>query len=178
MNPPPILNTPPPRDPAGMAGLFESRVPLGIKMLVGIWGFVLALVGLMTLRGYLKYGEVDVAVAGVIGGVVGVALSAAVVIGLVLAQGRATRLYTHGLGAMGRVRSVTPGQQADHAASIELDFQDAWGRPGLGQVAVKWSSASWLTPGVSIPVLYSPNEHALFGAYVHNVGMVLGLRRS
>ncbi|MEZ4315328.1 MAG: hypothetical protein R3F14_45510 [Polyangiaceae bacterium] len=98
MNPPPILNTPPPRDPAGMAGLFESRVPLGIKMLVGIWGFVLALVGLMTLRGYLKYGEVDVAVAGVIGGVVGVALSAAVVIGLVMAQGRATRLYTHGLG--------------------------------------------------------------------------------
>lgn len=175
---PPPLAAPPPRDPAGMGELFQSRVPLGIRMLAGIWVFVLLLVGLLALRGYLKYGEADVMVAGVIAGVVGVALSGAVVAGLLMAQGRSQRLYAHGLVAMGRVRSAQPNVSPDYPASIEIDFQDAWGRPGLGQFAVQWSRASWLTPGQTLPILYHPQEIQLFGAYVNGIGVVLGHRKA
>ena len=177
MSVPPQLMTPPPRDPAGMSGLFESRLALGVRMLAGIWTLVLVLVGLMALRAYLKDGDLDVVVAGGIAGVVGVALSAAVVIGLVLAHGRAQRLYTQGLVATGRVRSAQPNVSPDYPASIDIDFQDAWGRPGLGHIAVKWSRASWLTPGVTLPVMYHPSEGALFGAYVNGIGVVLGHRK-
>lgn len=177
MNLPPQLLQPPPRDPAGMDGVFESRAKLGFRMLAGIWTFTIVLVGLIGLRAYLKYGEFDVLLGGAIAGSVGVALSIAVAIGVVLGQGRAQRLYTQGLVTTGRVRSAQPNVSPDYPAAIEIDFQDAWGRPGLGHVAVKWSRASWLTPGATLPVMYHPSEAALFGAFVNGIGVVLGHRK-
>jgi hypothetical protein len=178
MNLPPQLVQPPPRDPAGMSSVFESRMGLGLRMLAGVWTLGLVLVGLIGLRAYLKYGDFDVVVGGAIAGFVAAALSVAVVIGMVLAHGRAQRLYTHGLVTTGRVRSAQPNVSPDYPAAIEIDFVDAWGRPGLGHVAVAWSRASWLTPGVTLPVMYHPGEAGLFGALVNGIGGVLGHRKS
>lgn len=175
---PPALLAPPPRHPSGMKGLFESRGSLALGLLGGIWGFIALLVGLIALRGYLKYGEADLVVAGAIGGFLGVLFTIVVGVGLLMASGRAQRIYTHGLVAAGRVRAVVPNPQApDGPAGVEIDFQDAWGRPGMGSVNVKRERAHWLGPGVQVPVLYHPHEAGLFAAYVEGVGVVLGFRQ-
>lgn len=175
---PPELMQPPPRHPSGMSRVAPSRLGLGLRMLGGVWTFVVVLIALMALRGYLKSGEADLVVAGAIAGFVGVALTVAIGIGLVLAHGRVSRLYQHGVLTTGRVRSAQPGLSADHPASIEVDFQDGYGRPGLGTFSIAWTKASWLTPGALVPAMYSPHEGALFGVYLNGIGLVLGHRRT
>jgi hypothetical protein len=178
MNIPPALIQPPPRDPAGAAHLVASRNSVGLRMLGGVWLFVVVLVGLLGVRGYLKHGEVDILLAALIAAFVGVVLTVAIAIGLVLAKQRGEALFAHGVVTTGRVRSVQANISPDYPAKIDVDFQDAYGQWRVGFVSIAWSKVSWLTPGMPVTAMYVPSNASLFGLYIDAMGIVLGGRSS